>query len=134
MRRQRPLAVLAVIASCGGLSACGSDEELSTKVPKTSPDLTIPTGTTEARAGDDTGTTDTTETTTTSTTAATPQGGAAPPAVTPPAAPPPPPPPATGSPQTGGQAPQTDDQPDTGGAQAGGNEFESFCAENPGAC
>lgn len=133
MRRQRPLAVLAVLASCGGLSACGSDEELSTKVPKTSPDLTIPTGTTEARADDDTATTDTTATTTTSTTAATPQGGAAPPAaVTPPAAPPPPP--ATGSPQTGGQAPQTGGQSTTGGAQTGGNEFESFCAENPGAC
>ena len=139
MRRQRPLAVLAVLASCGGLSACGSDEELSTKVPKTSPDLTIPTGTTEGRADDDTATTDTTSTTATSTTAgptpqtgATPQGGATPPAVTPPAAPPPPA--ATGSPQTGGQAPQTGGQSDTGGAQAGGNEFESFCAENPGAC
>jgi hypothetical protein len=132
MRRQRSLALLAVLASCGGVSACGSDEELSTQVPKTSPDLTIPTGTTAARE-DDTGTTATTSTTDTSTTAATPQGGVAPPApVTPPAAPTPPP--ATGSPQTGGQAPNTGGQSTTGGAQAGGGEFESFCAENPGAC
>ena len=130
MRRQRPLALLAVLASCGGLSACGADEELSTKVPKTSPDLTIPTGTTEARP-DDTATTDTTSTATT-TTPVTPQGGVTPPpAATPPPATPPPA--AGGSPQTGGQAPQTG-QSTTGGATAGGGEFESFCAENPGAC
>lgn len=130
MRRQRPLALLAVLASCGGVSACGSDEELSTQVPKTSPDLTIPTGTTEARPDDDATATSTTATAT-STAPATQQ-------VTPPAAPasppaaPPPPPPAE-APQTGGQAPETGDST-TGGAQAGGGEFESFCAENPGAC
>ena len=129
MRRQRLLALLAAIALCGGLSACGSDDELSTQVPRTSPDLTIPTGTTEARADD--GATDTTSTTeTTSTTPATQQ--ASPPAVVTP--PPATPPPATGSPQTGGQTPQTQGQSTTGGATAGGGEFESFCAENPGAC
>ena len=67
MRRQRSLALLAVVALCGGLSACGADEELSTKVPKTSPDLTIPTGTTPARE-DVTETTQTTSTTDTTST------------------------------------------------------------------
>jgi len=128
MRRQRPLALLAVLASCAGLSACGADEELSTKVPKTSPDLTIPTGTTPARPADTPADTTTTATTTT------PDGGqqVTPPAVVTP--PPATPPPATGSPQTGGQAPQTGGQSTTGGAQAGGGEFENFCSENPGAC
>ena len=126
MRRQRPLALLAVLASCAGLSACGADEELSTKVPKTSPDLTIPTGTTPARPADTPADTTTTATTTT------PDGGqqVTPPAVVTP--PPATPPPATGSPQTGGQAPQTGGQSTTGGAQAGGGEFDDFCAQNPG--
>ena len=127
MRRQRSLALLAVVALCGGLSACGADEELSTKVPKTSPDLTIPTGTTPARE-------DVTETTQTTSTTDSPGGVVAPPApVTPPPATPPAAP-ATGSPQTGGQAPDTGGQSTTGGAQAGGGEFENFCAQNPGAC
>ena len=125
MRRQRPLAVLAVIAACAGVSACGADEELSTKVPKTSPDLTIPTGTTPARPADTPADTTTTATTTTPA-----DGQVTPPAsVTPPPATPPP---ATGSPQTGGQAPQTGGQSTTGGAQAGGGEFDDFCAQNPG--
>lgn len=128
MRRQRPLALLAVLAACGGLSACGSDEELSTQVPATSPDLTIPTGTTEAPSDDAATTTQTTTATTAA--PATEQPAAPPGAPTPPAAPPPPPP-ATGSPQTGGQAPQTG-QSTTGGTQAGGSEFDDFCAENPG--
>jgi hypothetical protein len=124
MRRQRPLTLLAVLALTGGLSACGSDDELSQPVPKTSPDLTIPTGTTAARPAD-TATT-TTATTTTSTTAVAPPAAAAPPATPPPAAPP-------ASATTGGQAPTTG-QSTTGGTQAGGGEFENFCAQNPGAC
>ena len=127
-RHARPLALLAVVALAGGLGACGSDDELSTQIPKTSPDLTIPTGTTPARASDTT-----TPATTTATTTTEASGAVAPPAaVTPPAAPPPPA--ATGSPQTGGQAPQTGGQSTTGGTSAGGGEFENFCSENPGAC
>lgn len=131
MRRHRSLAVLAVLASCSGVTACGSDDELSTQVPKTSPDLTIPTGTTEARP-DDAATT--TATTTTATTPApAPQQQAAPPAAASPPAAAPPPPPASGSPQTGGQAPQTQaPQSTTGGTQARGGEFDDFCAQNPG--
>ena len=124
MRRQRPLTLLAVLALTGGLSACGSDDELRQQVPKTSPDLTIPTGTTAGRPAETT--TTTTTTSTTSTTQVAPPAAAAPPATPPPAA-------APGSTTTGGQAPATG-QSTTGGAQAGGGEFENFCAQNPGAC
>jgi hypothetical protein len=124
MRRQRPLSLLAALTLAGGLGACGSDDELPTQVPKTAPDLTIPTGTTDTPAPPNTTPTTATSTTTTQ--------SVAPPAVTPPAAAAPPPPPA-GSATTGGQAPATG-QSTTGGAQAGGGEFEDFCAENPGAC
>jgi hypothetical protein len=132
MRRQRSLALFAVIALCGSLGACGSDDELSTQVPKTSPDLTIPTGTTQAPPAD-TSTTGTTSTTDTSTAPDATQQVSPPAAVTPPPVATPPPA-ATGSPQTGGQTPQTTGQSTTGGAQAGGGEFENFCAQNPGAC
>ena len=128
-RHARPLALLAVVALAGGLSACGADDELSTQIPKTSPDLTIPTGTTPARADATTPATTTTQTTTTEASGAVtpPAAAAALPAAPPPAA-------ATGSPQTGGQAPQTGGQSTTGGTSAGGGEFQNFCSENPGAC
>ena len=124
MRRQRPLTLLAVLTLAAGVGACGSDDELSNQIPKTSPDLTIPTGTTEAPVDAATTTTSTTSTSTTSSVAP-------PAAVTPPAATPPAPP--AGSATTGGQAPATG-QSTTGGAEAGGGEFEDFCAQNPGAC
>jgi hypothetical protein len=127
MRHQRPLTLLAVCALAGGLSACGSDDELSSPVPKTAPDLTIPTATTEARAGDEPAPSTTTSTTTTGTTSATaPPAAATPPAAQPPAAAAPPAAP------TGGQAPPTG-QSTTGGAQANGGEFDEFCEQNPGA-
>ena len=119
MRRQRPLVLLAVVALAGGVSACGSDQDLSTQIPKSSPDLTVPTATTPAPEADaSTSTTDTTPTTTDQT---------APPAatVTPPAAPPAAA--ATGSPTTGGATPGTSTQAATG-------EFNTFCAQNRGAC
>lgn len=127
MRRQRPLTLLAVLALAAGVGACGSDEELSIQVPETTPDLTIPTGTTEAPAAPaTTSTTDTTATTDTTTAGTTPPAAVAPPVATPPAPP-------SGSATTGGQAPATG-QSTTGGATAGGGEFEDFCAQNPGAC
>ncbi|MDX6678606.1 MAG: hypothetical protein QOE31_2658 [Solirubrobacteraceae bacterium] len=124
----RCAALLAALALAGGLGACGSDDELSTDIPRTSPDLTIPASTTEIP--DDTSTTSTSSTTTTSTV---PDSGVAPPpAVTPPpvAATPVTPPPSS---TTGGAAPPTGGQSTTGGAQPGNSEFENFCRDNPGA-
>ncbi len=130
MRAQRrPLTLLVALALTGGLSACGSDDELSAPLPRTSPDLTIPSETTESRAND-AATSTTSTTSTTAAPAATPPPAAAPPA----AAAPPPPAAPSASPTTGGQAPATGGQSTTGGAQAGGGEFENFCAQNPGAC
>jgi hypothetical protein len=126
----RCAALLAALALAGGLGACGADDELSTDIPRTSPDLTIPDSTTEIPA-------DTTSSTTpsTTTTSTLPDAGTTPPAaVAPPpvaAAPVAPPPSST----TGGATPGagTGGQATTGGAQPGDSGFESFCRENPGA-
>jgi hypothetical protein len=124
--RSRGLALLAVLSLSGGLAACGADDEPSSDIPRTSPDLTIPTATT--RLPPDTTTNATTSTLDTTTI----QQGAAPPvAVTPPpvVAPPVAPPAST----TGGATPgPTGGQQTTGGAQPGDAEFQNFCRENPG--
>jgi hypothetical protein len=119
----RALTLLTILALAFGPAACGSDDEPSPEIPRASPDLTIPTTTTDEPAANAT-TTATTSTTDTTTTAVTP------PAATPqtPAAPPAP----AGSSTTGGAAPTG--QSTTGGATTGGGEFENFCAQNPGAC
>ncbi len=124
MRAPR-LALLAVLALTPVLAACGGDDEVSDAVPRSTPELTIPTATTEAPAADggDSGS----STTSTTSTSTTPAGGAAAPATPAPAAPAQP-----AAPATGGQAPS--DQSTTGGSAAGGGEFEDFCAQNPGAC
>jgi len=128
--RPRRVALLAVLALAGGLSACGADDELSTDIPRTSPDLTIPTATTEITPSQ-TATTGTSTTTDTSTTAQ--SGGVAPPvAAQPPAAvaPQAAPPPAVST--TGGAGAPTN-QSTTGGANAGDSDFQNFCRDNPGA-
>jgi hypothetical protein len=131
--RPRSLAVLTAFAVAGGLGGCGSDDEFSTAIPKTAPDLTIPTATTDTPAAQQntaTSTTQTTQTTQTTTGSAGAPGdpaAPAPPAAQPPATPPPAAP--AGTPTTG-QAPQG--QSTTGGAQAGGGEFDNFCEQNPG--
>ena len=129
--RPRRVALLAALALAGGLSACGGDDELSTDIPRTSPDLTIPTATTEITPSQSTSTTTSTTTTDSSTT---PQsGGAAPPAAAQPpaaAAPQAPPPPAV---STTGGAGAPSNQGTTGGANAGDSEFQNFCRDNPGA-
>jgi len=127
--RPRPVVLLAALALAAGLGACGSDDEVSGAIPSTTPDLTIPTATSDAPEGTDT--TSTTSTTSTSTTttgagaAAPPAAGSAPPAAAPPPA-------ASQGGQTTGGAPSG--QSTTGGAQARGGEFENFCSQNPGAC
>ena len=60
----RASALLAALALAGGLSACGADDEFSSDIPRTSPDLTIPTATTEVPDAADTSTSATTATTT----------------------------------------------------------------------
>ena len=124
LQAKRPLALLAVAALAAGMSACGADDDLSTSIPKTSPDLTIPTGTTAAPPARHANLDDRDDD-------ERPRRAVTPPAA---AAPPATPPPAAGEATNGGQAPGTDAQPTTGGAQAGGGEFENFCAQNPGAC
>jgi len=122
----RCAALLATIVLAGGLSACGADEELSSDIPRTSPDLTIPTATTELPPADTTATTSTVATSTI------PQGAAAPPAVVqPPAAVAPPPPPAAST--TGGAGAGTGGTPTTGGATPSDPDFQNFCRDNPGA-
>jgi hypothetical protein len=118
----RCLTLLSILTLALGLAACGADNSLSTDIPRTSPDLTIPTATT-AEPPVDTTTNPATSTTDT-TTSATAPGAVTPQAPPAPAAP-------TGSATTGGQAPAA--QSTTGGATTGG-EFENFCAQNPGAC
>ena len=122
----RCAALLAVLLLAGGLGACGADDELSTDIPRTSPDLTIPTATTELPPEDTAAAT--TATTATSTIA----GAAAPPAVVqPPAAVAPvaPPPAST----TGGAGAGTGGQSTTGGASPTDPDFQNFCRDNPGA-
>jgi hypothetical protein len=121
--RPRILALLAILSLAGGLTACGADDEPSSDIPRTSPDLTIPTATTQLPA-------DTTaDATTTATDTSTLSQAAPPAAVTPPAvvAPPVAPPAST----TGGAAAApTGGQQTTGGAQPGDADFENFCRDN----
>ncbi len=126
--RPRCLALLATIALAGGLSGCGSDDELSSDIPRTSPDLTIPSATTEITPDPGASTTSTITTSTTPGATAPPAGGVTPPPVV---APPVAPPPAS---TTGGASPQTGGgTPTTGGAGASDPDFQNFCRDNPGA-
>ena len=123
----RLAALLAAVALAGGLSACGADDEFSSDVPRTSPDLTIPTATTELPAADTATSTSTTATTTTA------QGAAPPAVVQPPAAVTPPPPPAASTTGGAGAGTGTPGQSTTGGATPNDPDFQNFCRDNPGA-
>lgn len=129
MLRSSIAAMLAVVAL--GLVACGSDDGVGDRVPKSTPDLTVPGGDALAAGSQSggTGTTSTDATTTPGATTAAGTGAAAPA-------------PAQGAPAqttpqgagTGGAAPQQQQpaQPDAGAT--GGASLEDFCADNPGAC
>jgi hypothetical protein len=122
----RRAALLAALALAAGLGACGADDELSSDIPRTSPDLTIPTATTELPPEDTATSTSTTATSTI------PQGAVAPPPVAqPPAAVTPPPPPAVST--TGGAGAGGGGQSTTGGATPSDPDFQNFCRDNPGA-
>jgi hypothetical protein len=123
----RCAALLAAVVLAGGLGACGADDELSSDIPRTSPDLTIPTATTELPPED---TTASTVDTTTSTL----PDAAAPPAVAePPAAVQPAPPPAASTTGGAGAGDGTNNQATTGGASPNDPDFQNFCRDNPGA-
>jgi hypothetical protein len=143
LRRAALAAVLAV--SVTAAAACGSDDEISTSKPRTTPDLTVPTRT-QAPDADGASTATTTTPSTTATeppagggggtggaTGSAPSSGGTPSAAAPQQAP--------SSSATGGATPAQPQQQSqgtrttpsqTGGAQAG--EFDDFCRENPGAC
>jgi len=119
----RCVALLAALAV--GVSGCGADDEFSSDIPRTSPDLTIPTATTELPA-------DTTTATSTTTTSTVSQGAAPPPVAQPPAAVAPQAPPAAST--TGGAGAGTGaGQSTTGGASPNDPDFQDFCRDNPGA-
>jgi hypothetical protein len=112
---RRSLAMLAVLALGVGVGACGSDTSVSDVIPRTTPELTVPSDTTALAAPVTTTGTNTTSTTTTSTAPA--------PAATTPA-------PAATTPQGTGGTPSSGGTGTTGGT--GG--FQDFCQQNPGAC
>jgi hypothetical protein len=111
---RRVAATLAVLVLGGGVGACGSDESVSDVIPRTTPELTVPSDTTALGASvPTTSTTSTTSTTTTTT--------AAPATSTPP--------PATTTPQGTGGTPSGGT-----GTTGGTGGFQDFCQQNPGAC
>jgi hypothetical protein len=115
--RRRVLAALAVFALGLGVGACGSDSSVTDVIPKTTPELTVPSDTTALGVSVPTTTTSTTSTTTTGTTS-TPATGTPAPTTTTPAG--------TGGTPSGGTT--------TGTGGTSGQGFQNFCQENPGAC
>ena len=122
MRSRRAALVLAFAALSGGaLGACGGSGALVDSVPKSTPDLTVPSNATGLPAVSTTSTTSTTGTTTTPTTTT---GGTT----------------TSAAPTT-----QSTSTPQTGGTPSGGTTtpaqttnttggFSDFCQQNPGAC
>jgi hypothetical protein len=121
MSSRRAALVLACAALSGGaLGACGGSDTFVDSVPKSTPDLTVPSNGAGLPPAQTTSTTSTTSTTTTPTTTT----GAVPPAAT---------------------TTQSTSTPATGGTPSGGTTtpaqttnttggFSDFCQQNPGAC
>jgi hypothetical protein len=111
---RRRFALVAVLALGLGVGACGADQSVSDVVPKTTPELTVPSDTTALGVSVPTTSTTSTTSTTTSTNAA---------------------------PVTTTPAPVTTTPSGTGGTPSGGTGttggtggFQDFCQQNPGAC
>ena len=121
MISRRAALVLACAALSGGaLGACGGSDTLVDSVPKSTPDLTVPSNGAGLPPAQTTSTTSTTSTTTTPTTTT---GTAAPAApTTQPTSTP-----ATGGTPSGGTTTPAQTTNTTGG-------FSDFCQQNPGAC
>ena len=122
MRLRAPVSLLIPAVLCAGFVAgCGGTDVSSDVIPKTTPELTVPSNDTSL-ATPQTSTTGTTTTPTATTTTPATGGATAAPTQT--------------TPATGGAAPggttTTPTQPNTGGASPGG--FSTFCRQNPGAC
>jgi hypothetical protein len=131
MSSRRAALVFACAALSGGvLSACGGDNSYIDSVPKSTPDLTVPSNGAGLPPAQTTSTTATTSTSTTPTTTSgtvTPSGGTATPTTSTPSQ-------STGGTPSGGATTPTTSTPSqsTGGTPSGG--FSDFCQQNPGAC
>jgi hypothetical protein len=129
MSYRRAALVLACAALSGGaLGACGGGNSYIDSVPKSTPDLTVPSngaGLPPAQTTSTTATTDTTTTpatsTGTSTLAPTTTQSTSTPA-----------PASGGTPSGGATTPTQTSTSNSGGTPAGG--FSDFCKQNPGAC
>jgi hypothetical protein len=111
---RRSLAMASVLALGLWVGACGADQSVSDVIPRTTPELTVPSDTTALGVSVPTTSTTSTTSTTTSTSAA--------PATTTPA-------PATTTPQGTGGTPSGGT-----GTTGGTGGFQDFCQQNPGAC
>ena len=121
MSSRRAALVLACAALSGGaLGACGGSDTFVDSVPKSTPDLTVPSNGVGLPAAQATSTTSTPSTTTTPTTTT---GAAAPAAPTTQSTSTP----ATGGTPSGGTTTPAQTTNTTGG-------FSDFCQQNPGAC
>jgi hypothetical protein len=130
MSSRRAALVLACAALSGGaLGACGGSNDYIDSVPKSTPDLTVPSNGTGLPPAQTTSTTSTTATTTTPTTTSgtsSPTGGTVTPSTTAPSQ-------STGGTPSGGTTtPTQTTTSNSGGTPAGG--FSDFCKQNPGAC
>ena len=137
-RRRLTVGVVAVLGIAAG--ACGGSS-VSVDVPRTTPVLTVPTGTTPTDDGASTTSTTSTSTTSTSTTDTTAQAPAQ--SQTPAQSSTPAPQQQQAQPDSssGGAAPQSSQPAQTQAQTApsssggtGGAEFDDFCKQSPGAC
>jgi hypothetical protein len=130
MSSRRAALVLACVAVSGGaLGACGGGNDYIDSVPKSTPDLTVPSNGAGLPPAQTTSTTSTTSTSTTPTTTSgtsTGTGGTVTPSTTAPSQS------TGGTPSGGATTPTQTSTSNSGGTPAGG--FSDFCKQNPGAC
>ena len=123
--RRAALVLIFALLSGGAIGACGGGGALEDSVPKSTPDLTVPQGSSAVAPAQTTSTTSTTSTTTTPTTTSS-TGGVTPStqSTTTPST--------SGGTPAGGTSTPTTTPSNSGGTPADG--FSDFCKQNPGAC